>query len=138
VTELRRYIDENHAEFLRGNVAWAEGVMEEERGNFEAAIDAYRRKVEIDPTEFVVYRYIGRCFRKLGRFDEAIESLERVISVYPNRGPANYELAVIYREIGRPAKAIEHLERALERWKNADPDFEPAMDAKRLLADLSS
>ncbi len=135
VRSLRIYIADNQAEFLRDDVDWAEGVMEEARGNYESAIRAYERKLEIDPTEAGVYRFIGRCYRKLGRYDEAIESLERVLAVYPKRGPSNYELALVYWELGDRARAHEHLEKALERWKDADPDFEPANEARQRLSE---
>ena len=135
---LRLYVANHHAEHLRDDMVWAEGIMEEAGGNYEAAIRAYKGKVELDPTEFGVHRYIGRCYRKLGRHDEAINSLERVIAVYPKRGPTNYELALVYLEIGDRARAMEYLEKALDRWKNADSDFEPANTARQTLSDLRS
>ena len=55
------YVADHHAEYLRDDMVWAEGVMEEARGNYEAAIRAYEGKLELDPTEFGVYRFIGRC-----------------------------------------------------------------------------
>ena len=48
----------------------------------------------------------------------------------------NLELALLYRDAGDLARAREHLEQSLAVWKNADPEFRMAAEARALHAEL--
>lgn len=41
-------------------------------------------------------------------------------------------------EMGDREKALEHLQKALDRWKDADPVYKPASEARATLADWTS
>jgi tetratricopeptide (TPR) repeat protein len=112
--------------------------MEEDRGNYEAAIAAYRRQLGEDPTAVLIHRSIGRCQRKAGQYDAAKTSLERVLRIYPNNALTNYEMALVYDGLGDQTKALEHLNRAMERWNNADAVYKPAQEARAKLAEWQS
>jgi tetratricopeptide (TPR) repeat protein/tRNA A-37 threonylcarbamoyl transferase component Bud32 len=136
--QLKTYIDTYNVGHLRGEAYWAEGEMQEARGDYEAAIASYQRKLEEDPTDVSMHRSIGRCQRKLGQHEAAKSSIERMLQIYPNNAIANYELALVYHEMGNPSKAIEHIRKALDRWKNADPVYQPAQEALATLAEWES
>jgi hypothetical protein len=44
-------------------------------------------------------------------------------------------MALVYRESGKGEKALPHLRTAVNIWEHADPDFEPAVKARRKLAE---
>jgi tetratricopeptide (TPR) repeat protein len=108
------------------------------RGNYETAIDFYRKNLELNPNQVTRHRDIGRCYRKLGQFEKAMASLEQVFRIYPGNPTANYEAALAYHEMGNREKAMERLQKALERWKNADPVYKPASEARATLAEWNS
>jgi serine/threonine protein kinase/tetratricopeptide (TPR) repeat protein len=136
--QLTAYIDTHNIGRLRGEAYWAEGEMEEARGNFEAAIESYQRKLGEDPTDVMMHRSIGRCQRKLGQYEAARSSIDKTLQIYPNNALANYEIALAYHGMGDRAKALEHIRRAMERWKNADAVYQPAQKAMATLAEWES
>jgi tetratricopeptide (TPR) repeat protein len=138
LAQLNTYIESRDAGHLRGEAYWAEGEMEEDRGNYEAAIAAYRRQLGEDPTAVLIHRSIGRCQRKAGQYEAARASIAKVLNVYPNNALTNYEMALVYHGLGDPAKAVEHLNRAMERWNNADATYKPAQEARAKLAQWQS
>lgn len=123
-------------EVLRPLAVAGRGKLLEIQGDFEGAIVAYERAIELVPAlEVDVNAHIGRCYNELGRHEEAIERLQRVLILEPFAPEAHFELARAYAESGQSEKAVEHLELALQVWENADPAFEPAQEAR---ADLDA
>jgi tetratricopeptide (TPR) repeat protein/predicted Ser/Thr protein kinase len=138
LSQLTTYIDTHDIGHLRGEAYWAEGEMEEARGNYEAAIESYRRNLGEDPTSVLMHRSIGRCQRKLGQFEAAKASLEKPLQIYPNNALTNYEMALVYHGMGDQTMALEHIKRAMERWQDADATYKPAQKARVLLAEWES
>ena len=60
----------------------------------------------------------------------AVEFLEKSAKYQPYDGKVNYELALAYQAAGRHKKATQHLDQALEVWKNADPTYKTAAEAR--------
>ncbi|MEW6207528.1 MAG: protein kinase [Acidobacteriota bacterium] len=123
---------------LRPGVVHAQGRIHEMRGEYEQALASYQEQLKLTPMRVSVYRYIGRCLGKLKRFDEAEQHLKKALKVYPVFPLYHYELALLYRDWGNREKAIEHLNSALNVWRDADPQYKPAMKARELLAELRS
>jgi tetratricopeptide (TPR) repeat protein len=138
LADLRSYIETHGAGSLRDEACWAEGRMEEARGNYSAAIECYRRKLELEPTDVTAHREIGRCYRNLGEYEAAVASIEKMLQIFPNNPSANYELALAQRGMGNEQRAMELLQKALDLWKNADPTYEPAREARATLAGWTS
>jgi tetratricopeptide (TPR) repeat protein len=136
--DLAEFISAYGLESARGRIHWGRAKVEELRGDYEAAIDFYRKNLELNPNEVVMHRDIGRCYRELGQNEKAVESLEKMFRIYPDNPTANYEAALAHHEMGNRAKAMEHLEKALDRWKNADPVYKPAQEARATFAEWNS
>ncbi|MCK5407076.1 MAG: tetratricopeptide repeat protein, partial [Candidatus Krumholzibacteria bacterium] len=86
--QLNAYIDAQNIGHLRGEAYWGEGEMEEARGNYEAAIRNYEKKLLEDPTDVLMHRAIGCCQRQLGLYDVAEASIQKMLRVYPNNALA--------------------------------------------------
>jgi tetratricopeptide (TPR) repeat protein len=138
VNELETFINAFQLESERGWVHYGRGKVEEFRGNYETAIDFYRKSLELNPTRVVRHTDIGRCYRKLGQYQQAVPSLQRVFEIFPGNPTANYEAALVHHENGDQKKAMAHLKKALDRWKNADATYKPAREARATLADWTS
>ncbi len=133
---MERLMEALGLEVLRPLAVASRGKLLEIQGDFEGAIVAYERAIELVPAlEVDVNSHIGRCYNELGRHEEAIERLQRVLILEPFAPEAHFELARAYAESGQSEKAVEHLELALQVWENADPAFEPAQEAR---ADLDA
>jgi tetratricopeptide (TPR) repeat protein/predicted Ser/Thr protein kinase len=136
--QLNTYIDTYNIGHLRGEACWAEGNLEETRGDYQAAIRCYERKLVEDPTDVTMHRAIGRCYRKLGQYKEAIASLEKMLEIHPGNPTVNYEMALAYHGLGDDERAMLLLNKALDRWKDAEPVYKPAREARATLAKWKS
>jgi tetratricopeptide (TPR) repeat protein len=80
---------------------------------------------------------IAESLRELGRLDEAERAIRLTLELIPGSAAAQVELARILEAMSDSAGARAALERALTMWSSAEPDFEPAAEAKALLAAAS-
>jgi tetratricopeptide (TPR) repeat protein len=128
--KLMPFIDAYQIEQLRQNVYFAQGRIAEIRGDYAKAIEDFQKQSAINPTEAFVHYLIGRCQRKLGDYANAETSLAKTLKIYPNDPDALYELALLQSDRGEKEKAIATLDKALDVWKDADPVFKRARDAR--------
>ena len=113
------------------------GRIEELDGNYDAAVANYRDAMAQDPGRNL-HRRTGRALRKAGRPDEAEEELREALHLRPADPRAHLEMALVLEARGDAAGAVEHLRSALAAWENADESFEPAGEARALLAALDN
>jgi len=117
---------------------YGQGRVQELRGEFGQAILTYYQVLEIDPTAVGVNTEIGRCHRKIGALQESDERLQSVLKLQPFNAHAHLEIARLYTQMGDHDRARAHYETALEVWRDPDPEFEPAQEARGELRALSS
>ena len=70
--------------------------------------------------------------------DRARELLQESRRVIPNDPWALHELGMVEAAAGNEAAAREHLEAALVVWRDADPEFKEARQAREKLAELQA
>lgn len=74
-------------------------------GELEAAVEKYRRCVEIDPEFFDGWHALGMALMKLGRFDDAVEAGNRAVALKPNDQIAWTSLSLFHHRAGRIPEA---------------------------------
>jgi tetratricopeptide (TPR) repeat protein len=79
----------------------------EESGNREAAVAAWRRVVEAEPTASDAYEALGKQLIRLKRFDEAVTVFETLVARAPDYRRGQYRLGFALRKAGRLPAAIE-------------------------------
>ena len=84
-----------------------------ENGNWQAALDGYRARLEDNPTDGVTWLRIAQAQRGLGQYDQALESLELARD---GEGPP----AMIDLERARNLAALGHSGDALAALETAD------------------
>lgn len=112
------------------------GRVDELDGDYESAVRNYREAMTLDPGRNV-HREAGRALRKAGRLDEAEAELREALRLRPAEPRAHLEMALVLEVRGDTAGALEHLQSALAAWEPADESYDPAREARALLAALT-
>ena len=76
------------------------GVMLDELKDYDGAIAAYTRSLELNPTE-IIYECRGNAYKNLGRYDEAIANYKKSLEFNPNDKAALDELWDAYCKSGK-------------------------------------
>ena len=118
------------------NIYNIQGKVNESLGNYEEALENYRKHLEIIATSFDLHTDIARCYRLLKNYKEAEAEIKSSLKYDPYNPEANYEAALLYIDMGNRAKGREYLEKAVEIWKDADQDYKPAFKARENLNSL--
>jgi predicted Zn-dependent protease len=118
-----------------GNAAVSAGArLAGLKGQWERAYALQQDYLRANPTDPFVHTDIAECLRELGRLAEAEQAIRLALRRIPGSAAANVELARVLEARGDAAGAHAALERAVTMWSLAEPDFEPAAQARALLA----
>ena len=91
-------------------------------GKIDAAIEAFRRAISIDPQYAAAHHNLGILLRRQGQFDEAIESYTRATAIQPDFVEAHYNLGNALFDLGDLDAAVASYHKALA----IKPDFAQA------------
>ncbi len=95
--------------------AWHDlGVVEYHRADFDAAITALRRALEIEPGHHLSEFWLGNALYHQGKLEEAIRAFERLLEAIPSFTIARFHLGVLYARRGDRTRAEEEFGRVLE------------------------
>jgi len=83
------------------------GTTHLEMGRYEAAHDAFRQALEIDPVSVEAYRGRARAYEAQGKLENAEETLKNAISLRPSYWAGYNSLGAFYRRQGRYDEAVE-------------------------------
>lgn len=101
------------------------GNQMEDQGNFEEALENYRKAIQVNPDYPRAYLNIGNAFLALDLTEEAMTNYQKSIALDPNYAFAHYNLGNAYQK-------IEHLEDAVSCYHRAlscNKDFPEALVA---------
>ena len=87
---------------------------EGESPNIEAAIDAYDKAINIDPTYAAAYNNRGLAKASLGRYDEAFADYDEAIQINPNYSSAYNNRGLAKASLERYDEAIANYDKAIE------------------------
>ena len=74
-------------------------------GELDAAVEKYRRCVELDPEFFDGWHALGMALMKIGRYPEAIEAGKRTVELRPNDQLAWSSLSLFHVRNGQIPEA---------------------------------
>jgi predicted O-linked N-acetylglucosamine transferase (SPINDLY family) len=93
---------------------WANlGRARRRAGELEAAIDALRRSLKLDPGSASTWLSLGDALEQVGRSDDALASLERAVEVDPGSAVAHNNLGLSLQRRGDDTRALERLAQAV-------------------------
>ena len=121
-------------ETLRSSALSAGARLAGLKGEWDRACALRQDFLRANPTDPFMHVGVAECLRELGRLPEAEESIRLALKRTPGSAAAQVELARVLSTRGDAAGSRAALERALAMWSLAEPDFEPAAEARALLA----
>ncbi len=127
---VEMFIQTFQMEVSRPMLFEAKGNIDELKGDYEQAVLNYQKVLELTPTNTMINKEIGRSYGKLKEYDKAEEHLQKVLKKFPFDPEVHYEMAVVFWDWGKKHRALEHLKIALDVWKDADPEYKPAIKAR--------
>lgn len=74
-------------------------------GDLQAAVEKYRRCVQLDPTFFDGWHALGMALMKVGRFEEAIDAGKKAVELRPNDQIGWTSLSLFYNRAGNIKEA---------------------------------
>lgn len=86
----------------------------DELGRNEAALDAFRQALEIDPSSAAAWNNVGIICARIGRLEEAQQALEEARSHDPENADILVTLGSLALKRGDPGTALEALDAALD------------------------
>lgn len=93
-------------------------LSSQQRGDFAAAVEQYRKVVQITPDVLPAWINMGVALVQLGKFNEAIESYHSALALDPKNKQVRFYLALAHYKSGDMAGAAKEL----ELLSKADPN----------------
>ena len=87
-------------------------------GDLPAAMDAYRKALELNPDHVGAHMNVGRLHTMQGEFEEGLVWFEKAHELRPQGFLTNLNLGITLFQVGRPADAIPYVRTALEKRPN--------------------
>jgi serine/threonine protein kinase/cytochrome c-type biogenesis protein CcmH/NrfG len=91
------------------------GILAQNRGRIDEALDLFRRAVEQDPLSGGAYLRLGKTWLLAQRLVEAEGAIRKAIELAPRRIEAHAVLAIVLLAQGRPDEALEAAQQESER-----------------------
>jgi len=97
------------------DVYWCEkGLGLSDLGQFENALESYKRALEINPCSFKALKDRANVLYKIGRYDEAIDDFKKALDINPQLIDAWYGMGNAMSKLGMYKKAVSAYEMALK------------------------
>jgi formylglycine-generating enzyme required for sulfatase activity/lipoprotein NlpI len=95
------------------------GLIHQESGDFEGAIERFSQAIELDPNFAQAYSDRGVAHSNIDDLELAILDFDQAIEIDPNYADAYYNRGLCHKRMGHYDEAIEDYSRAIE----LEPDF---------------
>jgi tetratricopeptide (TPR) repeat protein len=86
-------------------------------GNYDQAVTILQQATQVDPTQDLVWAYLGDAQRGAKKYSDAVESYQKALAIKPTSGPYMAQLADAYAKSGQTDKAVQQYAAAAQ----ADP-----------------
>ncbi|MFZ7128277.1 MAG: tetratricopeptide repeat protein [Desulfobacterales bacterium] len=96
-----------------------QGALLSAYGNYDAAIEHYRKALELDPDSAEALFQLGVCYGELRRYDDAVAAMTMAIDRKPESGSYYYGRGRVHLISGNREKAMNDF---MEAGVLGDPD----------------
>jgi tetratricopeptide (TPR) repeat protein len=99
------------------------GVMAYHNGQYEKALELFRKTIEIDPAMTEAYNNLGLTYTEINEEEKATEAFKKAISLSPELAAAYNNLGYVFYRIGSYREAIEMYNEAIGRSKDSSSAY---------------
>ena len=89
------------------------GEFHRGQNNTTAALDAYSRSIDADPTNPNRWMTVGIVYREMGRTQDAIQHFQKAVDLRPDLAMPYMNLGSTYSDVGQFDKAIAYTRKAI-------------------------
>jgi tetratricopeptide (TPR) repeat protein len=75
---------------------------------------AFKKAIDIDPTDVAGYEHLARLFARTGRLPEAVKTYEDAVEIQADNPNLHHFLGILYQYAGERDKAVERYEDAIK------------------------
>src|SRR5579872_5560313 len=93
------------------HVWYALGMLEKNSSDPQAAVDDFKRVIEIDDSDADTWYFLGTVYSQLKQFPQAIDAFEHALKLNPLHASAQFGLSRALQQSGDTPHAREHLAR---------------------------
>src|SRR5256885_4943160 len=93
------------------HVWYALGMLEKNSSEPQAAVEDFKRVIEIDDSDADSWYFLGTVYSQLKQFPQAIDSFDHALKLNPLHASAQFGLSRAYQQSGDTVHAREHLAR---------------------------
>jgi tetratricopeptide (TPR) repeat protein len=90
------------------------GILSAREGDAAAAIDFFKRALQIDPAHLIALVNLGNAYRQQKEWGEAKMVLQQALEVEADDPEVNYSLGMVSAQLEESDRAYEYLKRAVE------------------------
>jgi tetratricopeptide (TPR) repeat protein len=92
--------------------AFESGNKLTEEGNFEGAVEQYKKALEKDPEQANIWGNMAEAYRKWGKLQESLDTYKKAIEVNPNEPVFYTNMGVVLDKMGKSAESQEAFKKA--------------------------
>jgi tetratricopeptide (TPR) repeat protein len=99
------------------------GVMSYHNGQYEKALDLFKKAIDLDPTLTEAYNNLGLTYTEINEEEKATEAFKTAISLSPELAAAYNNLGYVFYRLGSYREAIEMYNEAIGRSKDSSSAY---------------
>src|SRR5204863_455333 len=112
VDNAKKLLDEAAASDPKDPHVWyALGMLNKNSSDPQAAVEDFKRVIEIDDSDADTWYFLGTVYAQLKQFPQAIDAFEHALKLNPLHASAQFGLSRAYQQSGDSPHAREHLAR---------------------------
>jgi tetratricopeptide (TPR) repeat protein len=106
------------------------GTMYSKKGNYQEAIKAYDKAIEVNPSYAIAYYNRSVAYTKTGQYERAINDCNKVLQLDPQHANSFYTRGVSYWHIGSKNQAIKDMQEAAKLKHKGAQNYLTSMGIK--------
>jgi type IV pilus assembly protein PilF len=101
---------------------YSTGVEFQKKGRCELAIREYRKSLDLNPEQSLVWNYLGLAQYSCKLYPESIASYKKALQINPVFTDVHNNLGILYAEMGNPEEALREFDEALADKRYRTPE----------------